>query len=86
MEKFKLIDGEFTANEAKEVITNLIEFKIGFHLKQNFSNEIRSGRQDVRSLARAENLRKTKAEFLDYLEHQSDSDKFKIFAEIQINK
>jgi len=86
MEKFKLIDGAFSVKEAKDIITNLLEFKIQYHGKQNFSNEIRRGEQDNRSLTRMENLRATKSEFLTYLESLSEADTLSIFAEIQIKK
>ena len=83
---FKLIDGEFSVAEAKEVITNLLEFKIQYHTKQSFSSEIRSGIKHQPSLKRKENLKITKEEFLKYLENFADTDTISIFSEIQIKK
>lgn len=84
--KFKLIDGKFSVGEAKEVIGNLIEFKIQFHNKENFSSEIRKGIKDERSLDRKEDLKVTRKAFYDYLEQFSNDDEIIIFSEIQIKK
>jgi hypothetical protein len=83
---FKLIDGEFSVEEAREVITNLLEFKIQYHSKQSFSSEIRRGLKDEPSLERKENLIVTKQEFLKYLENFADVDRITIYSEIQAKK
>lgn len=64
MSKFKLIEGAFTAAEAKEVILALLEYKINFHNRESFRSEIRNGHTDDRSLKRKEQLLKTREEFL----------------------
>jgi len=84
--KFSLIDGEFSVEEAREVITNLLDFKIQYHSKQSFSSEIRKGVKDEISLSRKERLKITKQDFLKYLENFSDSDTITVFSEIQIKK
>ena len=84
--KFNLIDGEFTVAEAKEIIGNLLEFKIQYHSKQNFGSEIRTGLSDNKSLLRKETLKTTKKEFLNYLEHLLDTDIITIHSEIFIKK
>lgn len=84
--QFKLIDGEFRIDEAKEVLINLLEFKIQYHNKQNFSSEIRNGETDERSLTRQEDLKRTKQELLDYLKNFAMDDTITIYSEIQINK
>ncbi len=84
--KFKLIDGEFSVGEAKEIIGNLLEFKIQYHSKQNFGSEIRTGVSDQKSLSRKENLKATKIHFLSYLEQMSDTDVINIHSEISIKK
>lgn len=84
--KFKLIDGEFSVEEAREVIGNLLDFKIQFHSKQSFSSEIRKGVKDERSLARKETLKDTKKEFFEFLEQFSNDEMINIISEIQITK
>ncbi|WP_159800461.1 hypothetical protein [Flavobacterium sp. MK4S-17] len=66
-QKFVLIDGTFTPAEAKEIITNLLEFKIQFHSRENFSSEIRQGKEDKKSLQRKEQLVETKRKFSDFI-------------------
>ena len=84
--KFKLIDGEFSVEEAREVIGNLFEFKINFHSKQSFSSELRTGFKDEKSLSRKESLKITKNEFLTYLNNLTDTDMLTIQSEISITK
>lgn len=40
---FKLIDGAFSVEEAKEVLGNLLEFKIQFHNKENLVVKLEMG-------------------------------------------
>ena len=61
--RFKLIDGEFSVEEAREVIGNLFEFKINFHSKQSFSTELRTGSKDEKSLSRKESLKLQRTSF-----------------------
>lgn len=83
---FKLIDGTFSVQEAKEVLGNLLDFKIQFHSSENFSSEIRKGFKNQQSISRIESLKSTKKELFDYLENFSDSEMLTIFSEIQIKK
>lgn len=62
--EIKLIDGIFTAKEAREVIGKLLDFKIQFHSKENFSHEIRQGNKNERSERRKEELLAAHADFL----------------------
>lgn len=52
-----LIDGVFSTEEAKEILTNLYNSKINFHNLKNFSHQERYGRPHSASLARIESLR-----------------------------
>ena len=45
-QEFKLIEGEFTPQDAKEVLTNLYSSKINFHQMKNFSANERFGKND----------------------------------------
>ena len=82
--KFKLIDGSFSVEEAREVIGNLLDFKIQYHNKQIFGSEIRNGIKDEKSLARKEVLKKTKADFMSYLSGLPDTFILNIHSEISI--
>lgn len=84
--KFQLIDGVFSVQEAREVIEHLLEFKIQYHTKQNFSSEIRKGVKDDRALARKERLIATKEAFLKHLENFSAEDEITISSEIYLKK
>jgi hypothetical protein len=37
-QNFKLIDGIFTAEEAEKVLTTLLNYKIDYHNREDFSN------------------------------------------------
>lgn len=56
---FKLIDGTFKAEEAKELLTNLYSDKIQFHSRKSFSMQERFGHPDEASLKRIPELKKT---------------------------
>lgn len=74
MNEFTLIEGVFTPEEAKEVLLNLIEYKIQFHHRKNFSSEIKSGQQDEHSLRRMEELKKTKQKIQEMLNSKDNED------------
>jgi hypothetical protein len=54
---FDLIKGTFSAEECREVLLGLINYKIGFHEKKSFSSEIRTGGPDAASLQRIKELK-----------------------------
>ena len=45
-QELKLIEGEFTPQDAKEILTNLYTSKLNFHLMKNFSSMERFGKSD----------------------------------------
>ena len=45
--KLQLIEGEFSFNEAKEILTSMFNSKINFHNIQNWSSQERFGKKDV---------------------------------------
>lgn len=59
---FKLIDGEFSAEEAQKVLMSLLNNKIDFHSLYAFSNQIRFDNNDTVSGKRIEELTKTRTE------------------------
>jgi hypothetical protein len=64
MDNFKLVEGDFSAADAKEILLRLIEQKISFHNLKCFSHEVRYGSKDVHSLERIEELNKTKEKLI----------------------
>ncbi|MCB0408649.1 MAG: hypothetical protein KDD29_00415 [Flavobacteriales bacterium] len=58
--KSELIKGDFNPEDASEIINTMITKKIDFHRARNFSSEIRFDKKDEKSLARAEELEKSK--------------------------
>ena len=83
---FKLIDGAFSVEEAKEVLGNLLEFKIQIHNKENFSSEIRNGVRNKQSLSRIESLKATRKSLFEYLDKFPKTEKLTVFSEIKIKK
>jgi hypothetical protein len=61
--KFKLFDSEFSLAEAREVICELLEFKMQYRGKMNFGSEIRKVVQVEKSLSRIKTLKNTHQEF-----------------------
>jgi hypothetical protein len=64
---FKLIKGVFNANDAQEILSNLIESKIQFHKLKIFSKDIRFGENDIESKERIKQLQETKVKLLELL-------------------
>jgi len=86
MEKFKLIEGVFSAKDAKEVLLTLIDQKIKFHELKSFSSEIKFGKADEESLSRVDDLTKTKNDIIKYLVGKVDKEfdfNIKSFIEIE---
>jgi len=59
--KHELIRGEFSPQDALEVINHLISIKINFHEMRSFSNKIRFGEVDQNSEVRIKELKQSKA-------------------------
>ncbi len=55
-----LIRGEFSPEDAREIINYLISKKINFHETRNFSSEIRFGEVDHNSIKRAKELEQSR--------------------------
>lgn len=83
--EFKLIEGEFSAQDAAKVLFPLISSKIKFHSLEGFSNEIRFGNDHSNSKKRIDELQQAQVslqELLVFAEH-NDS-KLKINCTIKI--
>ncbi len=57
-EKLKLIEGDFSCQEAKELLLNIFSTKINFHKLKNFSSQERTGSSDIATLKRLNELQK----------------------------
>lgn len=83
--EFSLIEGIFSPEEAKEVLTTLINDKIRFHDHKIFSHEERFGKVDAESIARKVQLQKTKENLLKYLQESVEQGaKLRIHSNIHI--
>ena len=47
IEKLQLIEGDFSIDEAKEILTSMFNSKINFHKIQNWSSQERYGKDDA---------------------------------------
>jgi hypothetical protein len=56
-EPIRLIDGTFTADEARDILVNLFNYKINFHELKNFSSWERHGLNHPHSAVRLPELK-----------------------------
>jgi len=63
-----LVRGEYSAEEAKEIISNLILQKINFHNLKDFSSKERFGEADKNSIMRIEELKESRQHLLDVID------------------
>jgi hypothetical protein len=59
--KIKLINGQFSANDAHEILMDLYTKNIQFNKVKNFSSQIRFGNDDQNALKRVEELKENLA-------------------------
>jgi len=83
-ERFTLIKGEFTKQEARDILLGMINYKINFHELRNFSSSIQQGEQDDSSLKRINELEATRNQMITFFSKLDDSDKLKITSKIII--
>jgi len=62
-----LIDGNFDPDEAKELLSFLLNDKIHFHQMKNFSSTERFGKQDQKSLKRIAELKEGNNDLLELI-------------------
>jgi hypothetical protein len=58
-ETIKLIDGNFSPTDAKELLMNLFINKINFHQNKNFSSHERFGKEDETATRRIPELKES---------------------------
>ena len=61
-QNYKLIDGFFTSEDADQVLTALLNYKIDYHNREDFSNHIRFNHEIEHSKVRIQELTATKEE------------------------
>lgn len=82
---FKLIDGDFSAQDSFEILQNVFSSKIQFHQMKNFSSQERFGHNDETAMIRIPQL----SESLENIEKmiqfaENESLKLEIKSEIAI--
>lgn len=82
---YKLIEGDFSVNDAREVVSSLLEYKIQFHNRLSFSHEIKKGTPDEHSVKRREELMQEKERFLQHLATLGSDATISIKAEIIVS-
>lgn len=70
-----LIKGDFTPENALEIINHLFGKKINFHERKNFSHEIRFGEVDQNSKERIKELKEGKASLFEILQEAKEKGK-----------
>lgn len=84
-QQIKLIDGIFSVEDADKIITKLINYKIDYHIREDFSNHIRFNNNIEHSNIRVEELYQTIIAFKKFIkEHTDNTTKFKIKSFISI--
>lgn len=72
--QFKLIDGKFSLEEADTILTALINYKIDFNKREDFSNHIRFNKEIDHSKKRIQELNKTKEQIKNLIIENKTSD------------
>ena len=80
----KLIDGNFTIENAKSVLLKLIGDKISYHQLKKFSNEERFNQDHEHSQQRISELSSEREQLLNWLDQFDDSEKLQINCKIEI--
>jgi hypothetical protein len=88
-QQFKLIDGEFSPAQAKSILLELLQHKINFHAREQFSNQERFGKDLLNSAKRIEELKLEESkirEMLDAVQAQDVVLKIKSSIDVEIIK
>ena len=86
MKDYKLIEGTFSDQEAKDILKNFFESKINFHEMRNFSSEERFGHKDAMAVKRIPELKQASKDILEIVQQAKLGNKrLLINANIQIS-
>ncbi|EIA07940.1 hypothetical protein [Flavobacterium frigoris] len=84
--ELKLIDGQFSPDEAEEILMNIFFSKIHFHQNKNFSSEERFGEKDLAAVKRIPELQKSMDAISKLIvDAKHNNETVKIIAEVKIN-
>jgi hypothetical protein len=86
MKDYKLIEGTFSDQEAKDILKNFFESKIHFHEMRNFSSEERFGHKDAMAVKRIPELKQASKDILEIVQQAKLGNKrLLINANVQIS-
>jgi hypothetical protein len=74
-QQYSLINGEFSAKEAQELLMHLICKKINFHESRNWSHQERFGEQNEASVKRIKELEASKAQIQEVVQQAQQAGK-----------
>jgi hypothetical protein len=74
-ETVELIKGTFTPDEAREILLQLLDSKINFHNRKNFSSRERSGKPDADSEQRLKYLTESRKKLRTLLSKSTGEEK-----------
>lgn len=83
-ENLSLIEGEFTPEEAREILINIFSKKVNFHERRNFSSQERFGKDDPIALKRIPELKQSIEKITTLMSEASANDK-QVVISSQIN-
>ncbi|HEX7366048.1 MAG TPA: hypothetical protein VF273_03075 [Pelobium sp.] len=72
MEKFKLIEGHFSAKDAREILLLFIAEKIKFHELKSFSEEVKTGVKSKEAAIKVQELKNTRNKIMELISVESD--------------
>lgn len=85
-EKLTLIKGDFSVNEATEILMSMFSSKINFHNIQNWSSQERFGKDDAIAQKRIPELRNEMKKLEEFLsEVKARNKKLAVSSEINIS-
>lgn len=86
MKTTKLITGQYTPSEAKEILLNMVDNKINFHKIKNLSSEIHSEKPDIESQKSIEELKEARKQIITLIQKaKDDNTNLKIESTISID-
>jgi len=73
VQTLKLIDGEFSAQDAKEVLMSLYSSKLNFHQMKDFSSTERFGKNDETAIKRIPELKESMTVIAAIIQEATDT-------------
>ena len=86
MKRINLINGNYNCSEAKEILMDLCNKNLNSNKLQNFSSQIRFGKDDDQALQQIDTLDKSKSDISEIIEDAKQKNKkliIKSFIEIE---